>query len=178
MALAAAGPVGCIAEPTISLDPDLLCRLVDSVGALQPAVPTLDDQFEALALVLPGGFGGSTFDAIVLVKPAAAEAVRMATEVGPGCPRGGRIKWGLAVRPNVVAGDFDFVQLRTWRRAIDDHLDPALRIVLTDVDEARNRVVVGVDRSSAVPVVRALADQLNVPSRALVVEVVSVPVPQ
>lgn len=178
MLLAVGAVVGCNADPTVTLDANLLCRQVDSVGGVLPVIPTLDDQFEALATVLPGGFGGSTAFAIVLVNPDAVDSVRAATEIGPDCPHGGRLEWALAVRQGIIAGDYDFIQLRTWRRAMDDHLDATLHVVFTDADEARNRVFIGVDRSSAIALVRALASRLGVPSKALVVDVVSVPVPQ
>lgn len=155
------------------VDASRLCQQVDSIAAALPSHITIDDRFEALAAVLPGGYGGATSQFMVLVDPGKASLVAEAVRIGTSCPHGSVMVWSLAVRQQVVKGTYDFGQLARWKRAFYSTDISDLHLVLVDIAEDKNRLFFGVLAADDIPAVLARAVVLGVPQEALIVEVVA-----
>ncbi len=117
----------------------LALALPGAVPAAQPPSPG-DDELLAMGREIPG-FGGMFYDAAgyptVYLRDPAAPAARLALK---------RLGGGEA---RVLRGDYDFSQLVEWKRALRPVLLGRPGVVLLDADEARNRVVVGIDPARA-----------------------------
>jgi hypothetical protein len=134
-----------------------------------------DHYFQALAERVPG-FGGFYFDAegdlhawlTDLRGEAAARAAlgqvlrERALERGEG---------GGAPRIHLHRGAYDFARLAEWHARAGDVLSVP-GVLMTDADERRNRVMIGVESPEAAERARAAAVRLGVPAGALVVDVV------
>ena len=70
----------------------------------------------------------------------------------------------------VLQGRYSLQQLDRWTRQVTTDAFSIAGVVYTDLDEATNRVTVGVDRGSATPSVRSLAARLGIPAEAVVVK--------
>jgi hypothetical protein len=126
----------------------------------------LDAAFVRIAEQHPG-FGGLYYgpDGALNVVMAGAHPVsaRLAgslTEVGVDA-RGQPV--------NVVAGQYDFIQLNAMHMAVTPVLSLA-GVVFTDADERRNRVVVGVENAAAAANVEHAVSMLGLPEGAVIVE--------
>jgi hypothetical protein len=170
--------------------PGLITGLAFLVAALAPPAATgqgasqsqgggpgrgrlLDDRFAEVARRAPG-FGGMFRDGDVLKvylqdpgQRAAAERA-VADEFGPR-----RIP---ARGIQVVPGQYGFLQLKAWHDQMGPLLDLA-GVVFTDVDERRNRLVVGVEQAGTVAAVESELPRLGAP-RAAVEIVVTEPIIQ
>ncbi|MFL6196176.1 MAG: hypothetical protein ACJ75H_18495 [Thermoanaerobaculia bacterium] len=124
-----------------------------------------DDEMVEMNRAIPG-FGGLFYDAdgypnVYLTDPEAKVAVGQLKSLGD-------------VR--ILRGDFEFARLVEWRKS----LRPALGqpgVVFLDVDEARNRVVIGVDATRKALIDRArlekaVADR-GIPGEAVVIQEVA-----
>jgi hypothetical protein len=124
----------------------------------------LDDDFAKIAELVPG-FGGIFFDgkrlSVYLLNPADQEIARIALQT--------------VLRENrpflVRQGSYGFQDLARWRETVRGALElPG--VLLTDVDEARNRVRIGVvDEDARVRVLQWFLST-SVPPNATIVEVV------
>ena len=112
-----------------------------------------------LARVVPG-FGGYYLDegvpTVYLTDPAQRAAAARALGVPPAA---------LRVRP----GDYDYGQLERWFARVSFEGFEVPGVVFVDLDEAANRVLVGVQHRAADAGVRGLAARLGVPAAALTV---------
>jgi len=70
----------------------------------------------------------------------------------------------------VLQGRYSLQQLDRWTRQVTTDAFSIAGVVYTDLDEAANRVTVGVDRAGASPSVRSLAARLGIPAEAVVVK--------
>jgi hypothetical protein len=129
--------------------------------------PTIDERWAALADEVPG-FAGVFVRAdtlvVMLVNPARLpEAVHALRRSSDRFPEGSR---------HVVArrARYNFRQLYDWKRQAVDLMGNR-GVVMLGVDEARNRVHLGVLDSSYVEPVRAALIARGVPAGALIVEV-------
>ena len=127
---------------------------------------SVDSEFVALSKSIPG-FGGLYYDAVgtptVHLVDQAQQALARATLASTVRALNGR-----ANQIRFQHGDFDFAQLNAWRK----QLPPVLAIkgvVFTDVDEAANRVHVGVEDASVATRVREQIAALNIPAAAVVI---------
>lgn len=171
---------GCT-EPTLESGAGSRSPSVSAGFAAQPPArpATLDDQFAQLAEEVPG-FGGLYMedgelraylaDPRVVDAPAANANVRAAVarflDVNDARGRGRE----LAAAMRFSRGEFEFRQLRGFHQRLFARAGDA-SITLLDIDERRNRVVVGVENEGAAEGVRAFAASLGIPARALIVEV-------
>lgn len=134
---------------------------------VNPGVPgpalTIDEEFTRMAREVPG-FGGYYYDGsgalnVVLTQPSlqsdAARALLSARQ----------IRGSDTVR--IQQGRYDFVELSQWRARLD--AEQISGLVSTDVDEVRNRVVVGVSRADRGELVALLA-RLLIPEAAVIIE--------
>lgn len=128
---------------------------------------THDDLLLRVERAAPG-FGGMYVDkdgrlAVFLKDPAQLPAARAAIETvfGQGTiPAGGA---------HAVAGQYTMSQLAAWTRRAGRVLElPG--VVFVDLDEARNRVAVGVEDDSRTPSVQKMLASLDIPRAAVVIE--------
>ncbi len=127
-----------------------------------------EELYAAIARDLPG-FGGLFFDAagdlnVYLTDPSREAAARsvVAAALGPK----GMGKAGFRVQ----RGRWEFAQLAAWRGRLMSVMSVP-GVVLSDVDEARNQIRIGVEDAAAGERVRAVLARLDVPTEAVVVEV-------
>jgi hypothetical protein len=153
-----------------------LSLLASTVGGAAQAGPpsgaapskSIDDRFGDVGRAAPG-FGGMFLrdDAlnVYLVDQAQRAAARRAIEVVFGAeaaPAGG-------VR--FLGADHSFNQLKAWQQRANA-LFELTGVVTTDVDEAANRVVVGVEGASAARAVAKKLAGLGIPAGAVRIDVV------
>lgn len=77
----------------------------------------------------------------------------------------------------VIKGEYTFTQLASWRDSIFAHvLDAKIGVFMDDLDEAKNRVTIGVERASASSIeaqIRPKLAEYGIPEGAVVFEPVS-----
>jgi hypothetical protein len=128
---------------------------------------TLDDEYAAIAREVPG-FGGLYFDrqtntivahsAIPENDFAVREAVREYLN--------GSLLSGLPI--STIRGLYDYRDLNRWRREIEIAASGLLS--MSDVDERRNRVLIGIRSDDAMKKVTEIITGLNLPEDAVVLE--------
>jgi hypothetical protein len=137
---------------------------------LQGQAPSLDE----LAARIPG-FGGFYIDGgrptVWLTDVAGRGAAVQA--LTPFMRAMGRDPADLQVR----RGDFDYRQLTLWFNAASPVALDMDGTVMVDLDEAHNRVLVGVENAASIGAVRAALGRAGLPDRSLVVEVMRPIVP-
>ena len=127
-----------------------------------------EELYAAIGRDLPG-FGGLFFDAagdlnVYLTDPSREASARsvVAAALGPkGMGRGSF---------RVQRGRWEFAQLAAWRGRMSAVMSVP-GVVLSDVDETRNRIRIGVEDAAAGERVRAMLARLDVPAEAVAVEV-------
>jgi hypothetical protein len=78
----------------------------------------------------------------------------------------------LGVAPaqiRVVKGQYAYRDLDRWFRQVSFEAFEGANVVYTDLDEATNRVAVGVERGSSMAGIRSIAARLGIPASAVVV---------
>jgi hypothetical protein len=111
------------------------------LAAQRPEPPNLvDDELVQMGRAIPG-FGGMFYDAegypnVYLRDPQAVAPRAALKSLGQGEVR-------------VLRGDYDFAQLVEWKRALGPAVLGQPGVVFVDADEARNRIVVGIDADRA-----------------------------
>ena len=142
----------------------------DPSSALQAAQATTGDPLGAYARRIPG-FGGFFIDGsyqptVYLKNPQQQRAT--AQQVLSGAMR----EFGFAPSQlRVLQGQYTYLQLAAWHRKAWPILFSRVRGAhLTDVDEASNRVRVGVLNATAAANVRSTLALLNIPSAAVIIE--------
>jgi hypothetical protein len=138
--------------------------------------PGLDRHFAELSSRVPG-FGGYFFDAngdlnVYVTDLSRANAARAAVaDAARNRAERAQQPWARAAQIIVRRGDFDFQQLDQWRGRLTAALHGG-GVHLVDVDEAANRIYVGVKDESAKSQLQAAAQKAGIPASALIVEVV------
>ncbi len=140
----------------------VLAALAGALAASAAGAPvvTLDDRLAALTTTVPG-FGGLYLDQDghlnVFLEDAGQAAAFQAMDPD------------VRIHP----AQFDFAQLQNWRLAARPAVLAQKGVVFLDVDETRNRLEIGVDRSFAGAATRAVLGALRtagVPREAVVIE--------
>lgn len=135
---------------------------------LQSMSATLDDDFVGLAEQV-SGFGG------LFLHPQTGAVIVYLQDLGriPEARLAITRYLGQNGARNVELffkqADFDFGALATWRRRIDAAELPFL--TMSDVDEAQNRILVGVNHPAAVTLLTEMLDAWGIPPAALVIRV-------
>ncbi len=138
----------------------------------------IDAQFARIADTIPG-FGGWYFDSTGILQvyvhdsSQAGAAALVARDFFSN--RGAYTRPGYRdqIAINVRIGVYDFRELAAWRSQIDPLMASVPGIVFTDIDEAHNRILIGVvDRMSADAVNQRIAE-LGIPPRAISTEITS-----
>jgi len=154
---------GCRDASSPPLTPTAPSAAASPMGIAQGAqAPDL----ATLARTIPG-FGGFYLDAgvptVYLLDPAA----RAPAERALGAYATAR---GFApAQIRVLQGRYDYRDLDRWFQRISYEAFSTPGVVYTDLDEAVNRVAVGVEHAAAAASVRGLAARLGIPTEALIV---------
>ena len=159
--------VACLAVAATAFLPGVLAAAGETQTQDATKMETHDDLLLRVERAAPG-FGGMYVDkdgrlAVFLKDPAQLPAARAAIETvfGQGTiPAGGA---------HAVAGQYTMSQLAAWTRRAGRVLElPG--VVFVDLDEARNRVAVGVEDDSRTPSVQKMLGSLDIPRAAVVIE--------
>lgn len=142
-------------------------------AAPQGALHTPDDEFARAARAEVPGFAGFYLQddgtpVVRLVDPSQRGAAQRYLAQHFVRARGGRHA-GAPQQPVFVPAAYDFAQLHDWSEALHPLLGRG-DVFLIDVDEAQNRVLVGVADATAIAAVRAQAASLGMPGAALHVQ--------
>jgi len=139
-----------------------------------PQEETLDDLLTRLSDQIPG-FGGLFLDdrgqiAVYLVEGEVRTlSVR---EIGATIARA--LGWEeprlLAGAVRLLPGRYTFRQLKEWHDQLFPHVFEIEGVTLTDIDEARNRLRIGVEDEAAAEAVIQTLGSLGVPREAILVE--------
>jgi hypothetical protein len=120
-----------------------------------------------LARAIPG-FGGLFIDhgvpTVYLTNPTDRTAMERALG-GFASSRG-----TAPAQIQVLQGRYSLQELDRWTRQVTTDAFSIAGVVYTDLDEATNRVTVGLDRAEASSSVRSLAARLGIPAEAVVVK--------
>lgn len=146
----------------------------------QNAIRTFDDDMAAIADSQPG-FAGFYLDGDQLIVRLAGTAQVAAARplvrkfISQRVDQGGASasRWDAAVAGmSSRRADYDFRQLYNWRSAVDRAVfRPGSGVTSTDVDEQRNRVVIGVENAGAIDGVLRDLETRGLPRAAIIVEV-------
>ena len=159
--------VACLAVAATGFLPGVPAAARETQAQDATRMETHDDLLLRVERAAPG-FGGMYVDkdgrlAVFLKDAAQLPAARAAIETvfGQGTiPAGGA---------HAVAGQYTMSQLAAWTRRAGRVLElPG--VVFVDLDEARNRVAVGVEDDSRTPSVQKMLASLDIPRAAVVIE--------
>lgn len=169
--------------PTLLLSAVLLAgcdQEIDPTGPRPAAVPpaaggssilgapwTLDSELLALARDVPG-FGGlfsSSADVVTVYLTDPSRSAGARAPIQAFLTRGGRETATL----RFVQGEYTFPQLAGWYRQLVSGLE-ASGITVTDIDDRRNRLLVGVMDAGVRDRVLAAVAGLGIPAEAVIVE--------
>ena len=179
LVLAACWNGGMLLDPQ-PIDPPVLgstqlCFRQDSLVAAAGVVRTPDTDFEILARLLPGGFGGHFPGGLFLVQRERAANARAVAAILEVCV-GRRVSNLTPIQVlGVLQGNYDWVQLRTWQARIQN--DTSVTLVLSDIDERINRLAVGVPSEAARVQLIGRLGPLRIPAAAVEVFVNTTPLP-
>lgn len=144
----------------------------EAVGAVQPeseGPDTLDDAYAKVAREIPEFAGIAERDgklSVLLTRPS-LETARRAREL---LARLGQLPKRSPTVVTTEHADYGFGQLKDWYDRIASTVLTLPGVVMTDIDEARNRLYVGVADVRQAAAVRLTATRNGVPDRVLIVE--------
>ncbi|MEX1113232.1 MAG: hypothetical protein WED32_02140 [Patescibacteria group bacterium] len=170
IALSAIIVLGACADDPLSSPIAPALRNADARPAGAARIRTLDDRLTELAEQLPG-FGGLYYDdsgsPVVFLtdvsRAAAAQSpIRSFLESDLGRVRAA----GAISRLRVIPGDYDFRQLAAWHRIIALELKVP-GITMTDIDDSKNRLTIGVRDVAALSRVQQALANMPIPVDAV-----------
>jgi hypothetical protein len=139
-----------------------------------PQEETLDDLLTRLSDQIPG-FGGLFLDErgqIVVYLVEGEVRTLSVREIGATIARA--LGWEeprlLAGAVRLLPGRYTFRQLKEWHDQLFPHVFEIEGVALTDIDEARNRLRIGVEDEAAAEAVIQTLGSLGVPREAILVE--------
>lgn len=141
------------------------CAKRDSVVGVITGT-TLDDDFEVMSRVLPGGFAGLTISQAFFTQPGLADSARSVAAIVAACPGDnlGNL-WAIVRSAQVVKVKYDWVQLRHWYLLPKG--GPFTGLVVSDIDEATNHLTYGFLTQANIDAYRAAAIAAGVPDDAM-----------
>jgi hypothetical protein len=162
----------CSEDPIVPRPDDL--RVSEGLAPAQDQSATFDDEFARIARDEIPGFGGYYLDGdstIVILLVDQTQATRAAEYVTRESAFLGVVPArGVAVR----SATYDFAALKQWRDRLEPLIDGSAAFLL-DIDEVRNRLLVGVLEDRAKDGFLEKAINMGVPPSALQVEVQPMP---
>ncbi|MBA4158763.1 MAG: hypothetical protein H0X65_14985 [Gemmatimonadetes bacterium] len=181
LAIAAVTLAGACADvpPTEPPGAELDAPLFSTRAASASAPRTLDEQFAQLAREVPG-FGGLFYDEagtlnVVMAGTQVMSTAQVATVLSGRLAALG-IDAAAAQQAVVREGQYDFLQLSAMRSRADAVF--GLRgVVFTDVDEAANRVHIGVENNAVAASVKHALGMLDIPPEAVIISITEPEVP-
>jgi hypothetical protein len=170
--IAVVAPQGCGSKSIVApgITAAQLCARQDSLIAAQSPFPNINEIYDTIARLLPGGFGGLAVDALYLQQPALADTARATAAVLGACPGAQEpTLWAIIQTVPARRVSYSWLQLRAW-------LQQLLRggtegLVYAGIDVLGNRVGLGVRSQNDVDEFRSRARGLNIPEAALSVSV-------
>lgn len=177
LALAALGACQDIPDPTAAPDPAPRAAEEPTEGDLpvEKIERPLEQEFAAIAAQVPA-FAGYVYDEtgtrlVLVTDPAQGDAALRAVDALAPAPEAAAREGGKPTgESRVVEARFTFLELRGWR---DRLLEPVLGeegVEFLDLDEAANRITVGVSTAGAAERVRLYAEKAQVPAEAVTLE--------
>jgi hypothetical protein len=163
--------LACLVAVGVALRRDIPARMVvatsQAVSQEPGRVESQDDLFVRVEEGAPG-FGGMFIGAdgrlaVYLVDPATVAAARAAIEEVFGADR------VPTAGIRALQGQFTISELKAWTesaRGVFEHAD----VTLIDLDEAKNRVTIGVADDSQVNAVERAISSLGIPREAVIIE--------
>ena len=147
---------------------------VRNQGVAPQALRTPDDEFARVARAEVPGFAGFYLaddgtPVIRLVNQSQRGAAQRYLAQELAAARRGRLAHAPQ-QPVFLAAEFDFAQLKGWADQLTPLLQQRSDVYLIDVDEANNRVLLGVADANATGAVRAEAARLGIPAAAVTVQ--------
>ena len=147
------------------ITPAQLCARRDTVR-MQVSGTTLDDDFEIIARLLPGGFGGLTTSYMFLKQPALADTARASARTLAVCPGETLTNlWSMIQFAEVRQGQYDWVELRRWYVELLSQGSGGM--YMCDISESINRLSFWFETQNALDTFRARAQAIGVPAAAL-----------
>ena len=133
----------------------------------------LNDQFDILALLLPGGFGGLSINYMFLKDTTLADSLRATADKLLTCP--GSVPPGLVIAryAPVRQGDFDWLELHSWWNVLMFSVPATWHSA--DIDEGRNRLYLEFQTQAEGDAFRPVAVAAGVPSAAMILGVGGIP---
>lgn len=179
LAASSAIAAACAGEPTGAAEEPLaaICARLDAaIARIDTRASTPDDWWEAVARVVPGGFGGFTItspggNTIYLVEPGRFEAARSVAARATTCPNPVRlgvldyVASAVAVRQ----GRWDYIRLRAWYEQLQ--IAASGLWTTADIAEHENRLRFGVPDETSRARVQEVAARLGIPVGAVEVVV-------
>lgn len=154
----------------------------------KPLPPTIDDQLQEVNNKAPG-FGGMFYDEngdlnVYLTNPKAKAAAGKAIQAVFGAKRPGpRDSKRFTGKPALAPGDikvipakFDIAQLANWKKS-GTNAFAIEGVSFIDLDEARNRITIGVEDKQSIQAVEDVLVSQDVPLEAVSIEVVEPALP-
>ena len=160
-----AGLVGCQEHPT-DPQPNVPEPQNSAAPSPRPEAPSLDEWFVLTARQVPG-FAGIYYDQqgvrvirlVDVTKRAAAEAA-LAERLA---------EFPAAAGTRVLRADYNFLELDEWRSLARHAVMLVPGITSLDLDEMRNRLVIGIVDLSAQDLVESILAELSIPREAVVI---------
>jgi hypothetical protein len=172
--------IGCDRSPTEnpSLPASGSSRSLGDILDDHRPLSSLDEHFVELAREAPG-FGGLFYDeagrlTVNLTNPSRRPEVEgsIAAFLAGGDFRALGPRLAEVARMNVRPAQYDFAQLYEWYGPLVSAIATLPGVTQTDIDDVRNRIVIGVESGNLVQGVRAQAQLIGVPAAAVLVEVI------
>lgn len=159
---------GAVAAVAVVVLPRVIVTAREAPSQDITSMETHDDLLLRIERIAPG-FGGMFIDrdgrlTVYLIDSAQLPAARAAIEsvFGPGVIPAAGLR--------AAAGQYTVSQLAAWTQQVARTLElPG--ITLVDLDEARNRVAIGIDHSSKARAVEQVLGSMNIPLAAVVIDI-------
>jgi hypothetical protein len=132
---------------------------------------TIDEEFAEIASA-DSSFGGFYLDAVHAPVVYLTDTNRLAAVRAAGLDASLSMRKISAENIRVVHGAYGFGALKRWYDCAAPQVLALPNTILTDIDEAENRLHFGVAKSSAEEDVQAVVARCDIPSQAVIVDVV------
>jgi hypothetical protein len=155
-----------------------LCARQDSLVANESSLPTINEIFDTMARLLPGGFAGLAADGWYLQTPALADTARRTAAVLAACPRAQAPNlWAIVQTTPAHGVSYSWLQLSDWYQRLlgAGSIDG---LVSAGIDVLHNAIDLSVRGQQDVDTFRARARDLEIPDDALALSIDQPPAPR